>query len=581
VRDLRRKWAPQRPMFATIRKNLKWLWIVVIVLVTVSFVVYMGPTSGMQGGPTGSGVYGYVNGRPVNRDRFMEAWQEARLQFFLYTQVWPEDSPAARQMFDAERQVAERLTMMDKLEALKVHVDDRSVAQWLAQVFRDQQTGGFNSQQYRQFIDQGLRRGGIPEAAFRQFARREVGMRHLMELGGLTGSLIPPDEAKLQFRLQNEQIQTAVALFSLDSQRASVSITPEGLTNFFNQEAARYRVPDKVRVGYALFPATNYLDRAETEMAAHPNLALQLESIYLQRGTNSFRDDTGAVMTPQAAQEQLRDEMRHQSALAIAHRESTTFGERLLARYEADPTRDDHLESLAADHQLPSGVTEPFARFETPPGLQVGTEFAQAAFNLSPVQPMSLEPVVGRDGVYLMVLKERVPGYVPPLDQIRPQVLADFEQSEARRLAREAAHTFLTSATQALADGKQFEDLAEASGVTLARPPAFSSSTRSLPGLTADIDFRQLQTAALDLRAGELSQVLETRDGAMIACVLSRQPVEESRLETELEAFLVDLRQQRRQEALSEWFRKELELAQVRGLPDELRSSRDSDEPPL
>ena len=567
-------------MFATIRKHQSWLWIIVIVLVIVAFVWYMGP-AGTQGGPTTGGVYGYVNGRSINRDRFMEAYQEARLQFFLYTQVWPEDSPAAREMFDAERQVAERLTLMDKLEALRVHVDDRSVAQWLAQVFRDQETGGFNPQQYRQFIDQGLRRGRISEAAFRQFARREVGMRHLMELGGLTGSLIPPDDAKLQFRLQNEQIQTAVALFSLASQRPSVSITPEGLTNFFNQEAARYRVPDKVRVSYARFPATNYLDRAEAEMATRPNLALQLESLYLQRGTNSFRDDSGAVMTPQAAQDQLRDEMRQQTALSIAHRESTMFGERLLARYEADPSRADHLESLAADHQLPSGVTEPFARFETPPGLQVGTEFAQAAFNLSPVQPMSLEPVVGRDGVYLMVLKERVPGYVPPLDQLRPQVLADFEQSEARRLAREAARAFLTSATQALAEGKTFEDFAEASGATLARPPAFSSSTRSLPGLTADIDFRQLQTAALDLRPGELSEVLETRDGAMIASVLSREPVEESRLETELDTFLVGLRQQRRQEALSEWFRKELELAQVRGLPEELRSSRSSDEPPL
>jgi hypothetical protein len=115
----------------------------------------------------------------------------------------------------------------------------------------------------------------------------------------------------------------------------------------------------------------------------------------------------------------------------------------------------------------------------------------------------------------------------------------------------------------------------------MARPPAFAMTTRSLPGLTADIDFRQLQTVALDLRAGELSEVLETRDGAMITHVISREPVDESRVETELDAFLISLRQQRRQEALSEWFRKELELAQVRGLPEELRSSRRSDVPPF
>jgi peptidyl-prolyl cis-trans isomerase D len=581
LRGLGPKQAQQRLMFATIRKHLKWLWIVVIVLVTVAFVVYMGPTSGMQSDPMASGVYGYVNGRPVNRDRFMEAYQEARIQFFLYTQVWPEDSPAAQEMFDAERQVAERLALMDKLEALRVHVDDKAVAQWIAQVFRDRETDRFSTEIYRQFVDVGLRRGRISEAAFRQFARREVGMRHLMELGGLSGSLIPPAEAKEQFRLQNEQIHTAVALFSLADQLAAVSVTPEGLTNFFNQEAARYRVPDKIRVNYVQFALTNYHGRAEAELAAEPNLALRLETLYLQRGTNSFRDASGRVMTPEAAQEQLRAEMRDQSALAIAYRESTGFGEQLLARYEAEPDRADHLETLATAQDLPAGVTEPFARFERPPGLQVGTEFAQAAFDLSPIQPMSLEPVVGQDGVYLMTLKARVPGYVPPLDQIRPQVLADFERSEARRLAREAAQAFLDSATQALAEGQDFISHAEAQGVAMARPPAFAMTTRSLPGLTADIDFRQLQTVALDLRAGELSEVLETRDGAMITHVISREPVDESRVETELDAFLISLRQQRRQEALSEWFRKELELAQVRGLPEELRSSRRSDVPPF
>ena len=575
------KSAQQRLMFATIRKHLKWLWIVVIVLVTLAFVVYMGPTSGMQSDPMARGVYGYVNGRPVNRDRFMEAYQEARIQFFLYTQVWPEDSPAAQEMFDAERQVAERLALLDKLEALRVHVDDRAVAQWIAQVFRDRETDRFSPQTYRQFVDVGLRRGRISEAAFRQFARREVGMRHLMELGGLSGSLIPPAEAEQQFRLQNEQIHTAVALFSMAGQLPTVTVTPEGLTNFFNQEAARYRVPDKMRVNYVQFPLTNYQGRAEAELAAEPNLALRLETLYLQRGTNSFRDASGSVMTPEAAQEQLREEMRDQSALTIAYRETTGFGEQLLARYEAEPDRADHLETLAAAHDLPAGVTEPFARFERPPGLQVDAEFAQAAFDLSPVQPMSLEPVAGQDGVYLMTLKERVPGYVPPLDQIRPQVLADFERSEARRLAREAAQAFLDSATQALAEGQDFNSHAEAQGVALARPPAFAMTTRSLPGLTADIDFRQLQTAALELRAGELSEVLETRDGAMITHVISREPADESRLETELDAFLISLRQQRRQEALSEWFRKELELAQVRGLPEELRSSRRSDVPPF
>jgi len=62
--------------------------------------------------------------------------------------------------------------------------------------------------------------------------------------------------------------------------------------------------------------------------------------------------------------------------------------------------------------------------------------------------------------------------------------------------------------------------------------------------------------------------------------VVSREPVEESRMQTELDEFVTGLRQRRRQEALGEWLRKELELAQVRGLPEELRSARGADVPP-
>jgi hypothetical protein len=426
----------------------------------------------------------------------------------------------------------------------------------------------------------GLGRHRVAEDAFRRFARREVGFRHMMELGGLGGSLITPAEAEHEFRLQNEQIQSAVAVFSLSNHLAAVVTTPESLTNFFAQEAARYRVPDKVRVSYVRFATTNYHAQADAGLAAVADLARQLDALYLQRGTNSFRDATGALMTPEAAKEQLRQEMRDQNALAIAHRQSTAFGEDLLARYEAEPSTLDHLETLAAAQGLPTGVTEPFTRFEQPPGLPVGNDFAQAAFDLSPAQPMSLEPLTGQDGVYLIALKERLPGYVPPLDQVRPQVVADFQRNEARRLAREAAAQFLISARQAIADGQTFEAHAAGQGVTVTRPPAFAASSRSLPGLSADVDFRQLQGAALDLRPGQLSDVLDTRDGAMVVQVTAREPVDESLVKTELETFRKGLTQQRRQEALSEWLRKELELAQVRGLPPELRSSRDSQAPP-
>lgn len=559
-------------MFGTIRRHQSWLWLVIIVLVIISFVWYMGPSSGGPGPGGGSGVYGYVNGEPISRERLMEAYNEARLQFFLYAQAWPEDSPAARQMFDAERQVAERLVMIDKLKALGITVDDRAAAQWLARFFTNSKTGTFDPQLYQQFVSTVLKRGKISEPAFREFARHQVGLQHLMELGGLSGSLVTPAQAEQTFRRETEQLTAELAVFSSSNYLAEVQVTPEALEAFFNQEAARYRVPDKVQVSYVRFASTNYLGEADVRLAGQTNLNLQLEAMYLQRGTNAFRSPEGEPLSPEAAKEKLKEEMRDNIALALAQRDSTAFGERLLSLYEAEPSQTDHLEKLAAESGLPTGVTEPFTRFARPPGLSVGVDFAQAAFDLSTNQPMSLKPLTGQDGVYLMALKERLEGYVPPLDEVRESVTSDFRRSEARRLARAAAKQFVETARAQLKEGSDFASLCAAAGVAPMKPQPFSRRTQSLPGLGVEVTFRQLQSVASELKTGELSEVNETAEGAMVVYVAGREPASEDQVKAELAAYAEELRDTRRREALTEWFRSELDLAQVGGLPEELRS---------
>jgi len=563
-------------MFGTIRRHQSWLWIIIIVLVIISFVWYMGPSSGSGGGfqSARGGVYGYVNGKSIDRERFMQAYNEARLQFFRYAQTWPENSPAARQMFDAERQVAERLALLDKLATLRIEVDDKAVARWIAREFSDERTGAYNPEFYRQFVDLGLRRGGVTEQAFLQYVRHEIGVWHLVELAGLTGRLVTQREAEQEFRRQNIQVQTSLAVFSASNYLNAVQISPEGLTNFFNAEASRYRVPDKVRVNYVQFPISNYLAQAESQLAAETNLQAVLDAMYLQRGTNSFLDASGSVMTPEAAKAQIRSEQLEALALEVAQSECTAFGEKALLAYETNPEDTGHLQRLAAEAGIPSGVTAPFARFERPPGLMAPATFAQVAFELSPVMPMSPEPLVGQDAVFLLSYQERIEGYVPPLDQVRTQVVDDFRESEARRLAREAAASFRAAAAESLSQKSlDFAAICTNAGITPFTPEPFAPITRSLAGLPAGLSFGELQSVALDLRPGDLSRVVDIRDGAFVTYLVSREPADENRLATELPEFMETLRRERERAARSEWLRKELELAQVSGLPPELRSS--------
>ncbi len=555
-------------MFGTIRRHQSWLWIVIIVLVIISFVWYMGPGGSSPGAAGGSGIYGYVNGEPIGRDQFMQAYTEARLRFFMMMGSWPEESQQARMMFDAENEVARRLVMLDKLESLDVWVDDAEVAQWLAPLFADPQTGRFQPQMYRQFLETALPRGQVSEEAFKQFARHQVGIQHLMEAGAVSGALVSPREAEVAFRRENESVKVKLVSFSYTNQVDNVVVEDEALEAFYNKEAARWRIPDKVSVNYVKFAASNYVAEAEAQLVSSTNLSTQLEAMYLQRGTNSFLGTNGVVMSAEAAKQQLRGELVDQVALSLAYKASTGFGEQLLLAYEEAPEQKDHLERLAEGQAVEHGTTEPFARLTPPLELGVGQEFGTAAFALSEVQPMTMEPVVSRDGVYLLTLKERVAGHVPPLELFRNQVLIDFKNAEARRLAREAAAGFLETAKAGIAASKDFDTICAEAGLQVISPEAFSQGTTSLVGLPSGVNFRQIQPLALELAAGQLSDVEQTADGGVVMYGVSREPVSEDRVKTELAGYMEELRNTQRNQAVSEWSRKEMELAQVNSLPD-------------
>lgn len=562
-------------MFATIRRHQKWLWLVVIVGVIVPFVLIMDPTYSGRGtgaGRGGGGNFGYVNGRPITREEFSDAYAEARLQFFFYARSWPEENEMSRQMFDADRQVTERLFMIEQLRGLNIEANDAAVADWIAQIFRDER-GVLNLESYRQFVERGLRRGGLTEADFRRFARHEVGIRQLYKLGGMTGSLISPREAAQAFRQENEQITAEIALFSLSNHLAEVLVTPEALGAYFTNQEARYRVPEKVQVSYVRFASSNYLAEADQQLSQRTNLNAELDALYRQRGPDSFKDPANVTMPEEAAKRQLREEQRKLVALGAAHQNAMAFAEELYGLFEKQPGQLDNLERLAAAKNLLSAVSESFTRMRPPAGLGLPTDFAQKAFDLSTNQPMIGEPILSEEAVYIVTLKDRIPSRPSTLEEVRITVTTDFRQAEAREMALRAAQKFHAAVTNGLAEGRTFGAICQETGVQPIKPPAFSRASQTLPELAGRVDLNQLQEVVGDLQAGESSDLRRTRDGAMVVHVAARQPVDEKRLKDELPEFLETLREQQRRQAFEEWFRHELEMAQISGLP-ELGSSR-------
>ena len=246
-------------MIGTIRKHQTWLWAVIITATVVSFVIYFTPTSQVGSGRmTDDGDFGSLDGRPITRDEFMEAYRETRLMYLFRYGDWP-DRNAQRFGFDPERETRSRLLLIHKLKDLNVQVSHEAIEQWIADspAFRRRDEKIFSTEAYQSFLQNTLPNGGLTPADFQRYVAHEIGVQQLFAVAGLSGALIPPREAEAQYRQENEQVEALAVFFQSASFLTNVVVDPVAVAQHYTNRQAEYRIPEKVQVSYVKFDVTN------------------------------------------------------------------------------------------------------------------------------------------------------------------------------------------------------------------------------------------------------------------------------------------------------------------------------------
>lgn len=548
-------------MFASIRKHQKWLWAVISAAVIVSFVIFFTPDVESHfkgGGRGGEENFGTVYGQPIKRDDVQAAHMEARLRFFLFSgsRGWPEDDPNNRRFFNQDRETATRLFLMKTIEQMDIRVSEEAAADWIVNAFRDS-NGAFRKESFDQFVTTALRPKGYSYADVVEFARHEVALQHLVALTGQAGTLVSPMEAGHLFKEANESITAEAAFFSASNHLASVALNPAAIGQYFTNQMATYRIPERKQISYIRLDPSKFFPEADKRMATETNLTQLIDSVYLQRGTNAFVDATNQPLTPAAAKEQIRSEVRLSHAIRAGQSVANTLTEQVMEMVEKQPGQTDALDKVAAANGHPVLVTAPFADFELN-DASLPPDFERVAAGLTLESPIA-EPVLSTNGVYVLALKRIIPSEVPSFESVRAKVTEDYRNSQALEAARTAGNNFQAALVSGLDSGKTFEAIATGAKVTPIRFPAFSQSTKSVPEIEAHASLLQVKSAADSVAAGKASRFIATRDGGFVLFVRSRQAVDASKMTAELQEFTTKLRQERIYQAFNEWFRREQE----------------------
>ena len=547
-------------MFTTIRKHQTWLWALIIAAVIVSFVIYFTPGSGDGRSGAGRADYGTINGRPITRKEYFEAYTGAQLAFFLRYNRWPDPGEARRAGFSLERQARDRMVLLDRIRELKIKPGESAVAEWVVDTFGGRGQEAAAKSRYDNLLRVLRRRYHVTEANFQNFIEHQIAINHLASIAGTTGRLVTPRAAGDVYREAQEKIDADAVAFSASDYAPSVTLDAPAVAQFYTNRQSVYRFPERVQIEYVRFALSNYFSQADAELAKNTNLAADIDQAYLASNKSMFTDTNGQALPPDAAKERIREQLRHTQALVEAHKTAISFATELEA---LKPAALANLERVAAAKNLPTVITEPFSEAEGPRGLNVRQNFMETAFRLTPQEPLAISPIRADDAVYLIGLKQRLPSEIPALETIRAKVESDFRQDTASRLAREAGTNFIARLTNDLAQGKTFASSCAEAKVTPIKLPTFSPATRPTAEWDRRIDLGQAKAAVAGVVVGRASRLMPARDGAFVLYVRARTPVPDAELKQELPKFLANLRQAEQYEAFNDWFRRQIEVSHI------------------
>ncbi|HWN95751.1 MAG TPA: peptidylprolyl isomerase [Methylomirabilota bacterium] len=543
-------------MFVTLRRHRNWVLVLIVAFMIIPLLYWTDQTSGSGRGGGAADRVTEINGRIVTPRMLGEVQREVRLLYFLNFRKWPEeDHERAQQIgFDLENEAWLRLFRVGKAEEAGIHVSDKAVAELAHRLLGDYPVDRFEKEV--------LLPNALNADDFERFVMHDAAIQQLSSVVGAAGRMITPAEAEQLYRRENQELSGDIVFFSLSNYLSKVVITNGALTNFFGQQMSRYRVPDKMRVSYVEFAKTNFLADADKEIGNVTNLQARLLEIYYKAGTNSFKDTNGNVLSETAALEKIKDEQRDRLALNFAARRANEFANKI---YDKQPLRAENLELAASEEKLPVHVTMPFDIREGPTNLDVAPRFAQVAFSLDPInRPISFEPIAGEKGIYLIALKDTIPGRAQSYEEVRDKVTDDYKHFNAYTLARNDGTNLVGIATNGLVQGKTFEESAQKLGLKVETLPPISQSTDSLTNLEARLNVRQLKSIVFSLEPNTVSSYIPNPpDGGFVVYVRAKLPFDETKLRQALPKFTAELRYQKQNEIFGQWFRKEVEKANL------------------
>ncbi|MFC1452291.1 SurA N-terminal domain-containing protein [Verrucomicrobiota bacterium] len=487
----------------------KVLWSIFAVVVSVSFVGFLGPRQGCGSADDRRIGEGSLYGENVSSREFVVA-RFFELGLKDNVPLTPEENE------DLRARVWRRLAVLKKARQIGIETTDGELRDTIRQDPAFSVNGVFNQERYRNAVQTQLR---VSVEIFEAYLRESLTTRKLMRvLESLTW--IGPSEVRRRITSLTDGLRVEFAVIRPGDLSVDPEVSDEQVRAFFDENQELFTEPEKRRVRYVVFAITNYLSDAEAD---YEDVVAYYNEHIEDYAATDVTNETALPVPLDDVQGQI-EAILATNAAAFAAKDAATEFVMALARDRYGNAMS--FDSAAATNGLTIFTSEYFAADQDVPGLGVGPEFNRTAFGLDRSDPDSYfsDALAADESVYVMAFEDGIEAAVPEFEGARERVLP-LARSNAVHDAVLARVEEISEACEAnLAAGVAFSAAMADHGISVATSQPFSVYQGMVSN---DADYAEaILPNVLTLRQGELTDPIEFGGEVLLVYVAERSPGE-------------------------------------------------------
>lgn len=526
----------------------KFVWIGFTILIVLAFVAWDMAVPEDARDPSARIAAGTLYGEPVSPDEFQQARIHTYMSLVLsFGQAFPITPEVDEEL---NNMAWRRLISLRKGKELGLQTSNREVVAAIRNFPGFQHEGQFDSQAYRQFLQQYLNPLGFSDRQFEEHVRQELILQKLERMVTET-VLLSPAEVDRAISTIGDEFTVDYALINEKVLGAGLEPTEEEVMAFFETNKSAFMIPPKVQVKFVRFPIASFMEGIEiTEDQALAYYDLHLDDFVKETEPDDDGEDL-FVITETIPFEDVQADIKATLQRDMAARRAADVAMDFVIALV--PDRDgiaQSFEQAAEAFDVAVERVPPFARDEIPDGIDAGLTFARDAFDrrLHPEFYFS-DAIEGTDYFYVLALEERIPEREPLFEEVEIRVREAATEAAIADALRDLADHFRSAAQELIEAGDSFSAAAEPFAIPVQEAVAFSAAE----GLE-DVPYgNDLVRSVLNYNQGEVTEPVRLIDGYLVAHVALRTPADPAQFAAFRPQIIASLTRERGRILFEEW----------------------------